>query len=98
MKEIVLFLGGCPGESLSRILTSWLTGWLAGRLAGYGWLAGWPASCLAGEPAGRPAGAKTLYFLCFIGVFAKNVVKLMLFDTFLNRVNFPLTIVVPNNI
>ena len=34
MKEIVLFLEGCPGESLGGILAGWLTGWLAGRLAG----------------------------------------------------------------
>ena len=56
MKEIVLFLEGCPGESLGGILAGWLTGSLAGRLAGCGWLAGWPASWLAGWPAGLPAG------------------------------------------
>ena len=62
MKEIVLFLEGCPGESLGGILAGWLTGWLAGRLASWlaGWpaglLAGWPAGLLAGWPAGWPAG------------------------------------------
>ena len=27
MKEIVLFLEGCPGESLGGILAGWPTGW-----------------------------------------------------------------------
>ena len=34
IKEIVLFLEMCPGESPGGILAGWLTGWLAGRLAG----------------------------------------------------------------
>ena len=86
MKEIVLVLKECPGESLGGILAGWLAGWSAGRparwLAAAGWLAGRLAAWLASRLAGRPAGVKTLYFLCVIGVFAKNVIKLMLFSRF----------------
>ena len=88
--------------SLASWSACWLAGWLAGWLRLAGWLAGrlaaWQASRLAGRLAGRPAGVKTLYFLSCINVFAKNVVKLMIFDAFLNEVYLPLTIISPNNI